>query len=234
MRSSAAKAAKRVASTRASPYRGFTHAVAQIAREEGFAGFYRGLLPSLLLVRHIPVHKIPHAVSGYASGQTMTLCRQPFCASAVPLSAMSGGLEVSQRQKRQHSNTSALPQLCDVHLSSVHAILQLTLTHLQVSHGAIQFMVYEELKRAAHGPLGARVGAKPELSSAQISVMGAASKLVASIATYPSQVWLPGCMPLCYALRSWMSKTAFVGGCDAATLHPGRAALIFWCLTASE
>ena len=50
LRSSAAKAARRVSSTRASPYRGFTHAVAQIAKEEGFAGFYRGLLPSLLLV----------------------------------------------------------------------------------------------------------------------------------------------------------------------------------------
>ena len=50
LRSSAAKAARRVPSTRASPYRGFTHAVRQIAREEGFAGFYRGLLPSLLLV----------------------------------------------------------------------------------------------------------------------------------------------------------------------------------------
>ena len=50
LRSSAAKAARRVSSNRASPYRGFTHAVAQIAKEEGFAGFYRGILPSLLLV----------------------------------------------------------------------------------------------------------------------------------------------------------------------------------------
>ncbi|CAL5218643.1 g345 [Coccomyxa viridis] len=106
LRSSAAKAARRVSSTRASPYRGFTHAVARIAKEEGFAGFYRGLLPSLLLV----------------------------------------------------------------------------------SHGAIQFMVYEELKKAARSPIGAKAGSSGELSSAEISVMGAASKLVASIATYPSQV----------------------------------------------
>ena len=49
-------------------------------------------------------------------------------------------------------------------------------------------MVYEELKKAARGSLGAKVGGSGELSSAQISVMGAASKLVASIATYPSQV----------------------------------------------
>ncbi len=32
------------------PYRGMADAVAQIAREEGLAGFYRGLGPSLLLV----------------------------------------------------------------------------------------------------------------------------------------------------------------------------------------
>ncbi|CAK0772832.1 hypothetical protein CVIRNUC_004004 [Coccomyxa viridis] len=106
LRSSAAKVARRVPSTRASPYRGFTHAVRQIAREEGFAGFYRGLLPSLLLV----------------------------------------------------------------------------------SHGAIQFMVYEELKKAARGSLSTKIGGSGELGSAEISFMGAASKLVASIATYPSQV----------------------------------------------
>ena len=34
----------------AGPYRGFVHAVRQIAKEEGFRGFYKGLLPSLLLV----------------------------------------------------------------------------------------------------------------------------------------------------------------------------------------
>ena len=34
----------------AGPYRGFVHAVRQTAKEEGFRGFYKGLLPSLLLV----------------------------------------------------------------------------------------------------------------------------------------------------------------------------------------
>ncbi len=32
------------------PYRNMAHAVREIAREEGFRGFYRGLAPSLLLV----------------------------------------------------------------------------------------------------------------------------------------------------------------------------------------
>jgi hypothetical protein len=64
---------------------------------------------------------------------------------------------------------------------------------MQVSHGAIQFMVYEELKKLASGPVwqgaaGSGSGQQP-LSSLEISAIGAASKLVASIATYPSQVW---------------------------------------------
>ncbi len=65
----------------------------------------------------------------------------------------------------------------------------------QVSHGAIQFMVYEELKKLAAGPLWQgppALGAQQQqpLSSLEISTIGAASKLVASVATYPSQVRL--------------------------------------------
>ncbi|KAH7624650.1 hypothetical protein Ndes2526B_g00011 [Nannochloris sp. 'desiccata'] len=64
-----------------------------------------------------------------------------------------------------------------------------------VSHGAIQFAVYEELKSAAYHlrdfirPLGARnVSEDKTLSSAEITACGALSKMAASIVTYPSQV----------------------------------------------
>ncbi|KAL0048960.1 hypothetical protein WJX82_003336 [Trebouxia sp. C0006] len=58
-----------------------------------------------------------------------------------------------------------------------------------VSHGAIQFMVYEELKAltAGAGEYAKDTG-RSSLSVAQISVMGAISKLSASVVTYPSQV----------------------------------------------
>ena len=60
---------------------------------------------------------------------------------------------------------------------------------LQVSHGAIQFMVYEELKALAAGAGEyAKDTGRSSLSAFQISLMGAASKLVASAVTYPSQV----------------------------------------------
>jgi len=84
-----------------SPYRGFADAIRCIAREEGLAGFYRGLGPSLLLV----------------------------------------------------------------------------------SHGAIQFMVYEEMKKLAQ-----RRRQSESLGPTEISAMGAASKLAASLITYPQQV----------------------------------------------
>jgi len=55
----------------------------------------------------------------------------------------------------------------------------------QVSHGAIQFMVYEDLKERATRPAAGASRAPP--SSAEITAIGAVSKLAASIATYPSQ-----------------------------------------------
>ncbi|CAL8470130.1 g9672 [Coccomyxa elongata] len=105
LKAAGSKAAQR-AVRGSNPYRGFAHAVRQIAKEEGLKGFYRGLFPSLLLV----------------------------------------------------------------------------------SHGAIQFMVYEELKKVASGPLMRANGDTQPLTGLEISVIGAASKLAASIVTYPSQV----------------------------------------------
>ena len=67
--------------------------------------------------------------------------------------------------------------------------MQEALCALQVSHGAIQFMVYEELKALAAGAGEyAKDTGRSSLSAFQISLMGAASKLVASAVTYPSQV----------------------------------------------
>ena len=59
---------------------------------------------------------------------------------------------------------------------------------LQVSHGAIQFMVYEELKAFTAGGPRHGAGQGRQLSSLEISLIGALSKLAASVTTYPSQV----------------------------------------------
>ena len=47
----------------AGPYRGFVHAVKQIAREEGIRGFYKGLLPSLFLVCMLAPLPLPAAMT---------------------------------------------------------------------------------------------------------------------------------------------------------------------------
>lgn len=58
----------------------------------------------------------------------------------------------------------------------------------QTTHGAVQFAVYDELKY-----LASRLGRGPEegerqLGSGELSLFAAASKLTASVTTYPSQV----------------------------------------------
>lgn len=57
---------------------------------------------------------------------------------------------------------------------------------MQVSHGAIQFMVYEELKRFMSRRQNS---SEPRaLTSFEISMVGAVSKLFATLTTYPFSV----------------------------------------------
>jgi hypothetical protein len=61
--------------------------------------------------------------------------------------------------------------------------------HQQTAHGAIQFAAYEELKHLA-GRAGSGGAGQPDrtLSSAEVSAYGAASKFLAAVSTYPTQV----------------------------------------------
>jgi solute carrier family 25 folate transporter 32 len=59
---------------------------------------------------------------------------------------------------------------------------------LQTAHGAIQFAAYEELKHLA-SRAGQPAGSPDRsLTSAEVSVYGAASKFLAAVSTYPTQV----------------------------------------------
>ncbi|KAF6251347.1 mitochondrial carrier domain-containing protein [Scenedesmus sp. NREL 46B-D3] len=60
---------------------------------------------------------------------------------------------------------------------------------LQTAHGAIQFAAYEELKHlAARAGSGGAVAPDRQLTSAEVSAYGAASKFLAAVSTYPTQV----------------------------------------------
>ncbi len=56
---------------------------------------------------------------------------------------------------------------------------------LLCTNPAIQFMVYDELKRAA---LGARRGRTAALSGLDVFVLGIVAKMAATLATYPLQI----------------------------------------------
>jgi solute carrier family 25 folate transporter 32 len=56
------------------------------------------------------------------------------------------------------------------------------------SNGALQFCVYEELKHLVISHQGSGRQSESELTSMQFLAMGAASKVVASVITYPPQV----------------------------------------------
>jgi hypothetical protein len=59
----------------------------------------------------------------------------------------------------------------------------------QTTHGAIQFAAYEELKHlAARAGSGGAAGPDRQLTSAEVSAYGAASKFLAAVSTYPTQV----------------------------------------------
>ena len=109
----------------------------------------------------------------------------------------------------------------------------------QVSHGAIQFMVYEELKSLTAGATEyAKDTGRSSLSAAQISFMGAASKLAASVVTYPSQVeGVQGPLHKCYIvfkdIWSWVHVACAYTSCLQALLKMkcSTRAIALVCMT---
>lgn len=72
----------------AGPYRGFVHAVKQIAKEEGVQGFYKGLLPSLLLVHPLLLHPCHLRADDILASLSCCSCVQFVCMRAALCHAM--------------------------------------------------------------------------------------------------------------------------------------------------
>ena len=141
-------------------YKGLADAARQIWVQEGLRGFYHGLLPSLLLVWFMRA-----------------------CASAWNVHALRAVPCLHVRSARRTAQHPPPPARPNVH-THTHTH---TSSSSQVSHGAVQFMVYEELKALVARANGQERGTPPR-SAPVIAAMGAVSKLCATVVTYPSQV----------------------------------------------
>ena len=101
------------AAAAATPYRSFVHAVGQIAKHEGWQGFYRGLGPSLIMVRAEPAAPTPQP------------CTRNCCA---------------QHQSSQGTGASIRPgpgrrlQGCMPRVARLSAALESTPRHCQPAH----------------------------------------------------------------------------------------------------
>ena len=102
-----------------------------------------------------------------------------------------------------------------------------------MSHGAIQFMVYEELKSVAANVGAGQGRPRHEVSSAEIVCMGALSKLAATVITYPSQVRITRLTKKCPSQAPSapeLSKTSAAGsGSGSCVIRCSRPSVCWWC-----
>ena len=155
------------------------------------------------------VQNVPSVVSGSSPTPLVKLTNAAAAASQQrSLQAAAASTSTSLPQQLSSSSSSSLSSS---YRGFVDCLTQIAKTEglpglykgllpslFLVSHGAIQFAVYEELKTAAVHlrdfvrPLSGDVVADSTsdriLSSAEITACGALSKLAASVVTYPSQV----------------------------------------------
>lgn len=186
-------------------YRGMVSAAASIVRNEGARGLYAGLTPALLgstaswglyfLGYHRAKHRHRrrlgaaaldpawHLASAAEAGVGVVLVTNPIWVVKTRLQLQATPARAGVTRKRDYEGfLHALRQIWrEEGAAGFYRGLQPSL--LLVAHGALQFTVYEELKRAAGK-------GKPEadLTPTEISVAGGASKIVASTLTYPAQV----------------------------------------------
>eukprot|EP00899_Mesostigma_viride_P011676 jgi/Mesvir1/20509/Mv12391-RA.1 len=236
-------------------YRGTFNAVATIFRTEGWPALYSGLSSALLangLAWGSYFFWYNHAKQRYQrwthSDDLGPLLNLVSAAEAgVVVALMTNPLWVIKTRlqlQRHHAGTVTASQYRHT-IDALRTILReeglrglyqgLLPSLLLVSHGALQFMAYEEMKRWMDGPtLGSGRRApvagdggnrmddqRPNLSAADFVSLGAASKFVATLATYPFQVLRSrmqrrplkdGRQPLYAGVRDAFRKTVRNGG----------------------
>ncbi|KAH9711229.1 Folate transporter 1 [Citrus sinensis] len=191
-------------------YKSTAHAILTISRSEGLRGLYAGFSPAVLgstlswglyfffygrakqryskngKEKLNPGH---HLASSAEAGALVCLCTNPVWLVKTRLQ-----LQTPLHQTRLYSGLyDALTTIMkEEGWSGLYKGIVPSL-FLQVSHGAIQFTVYEELRKVIVDFKSKRRKQNPDrannlLNSADYAILGGSSKIAAMLLTYPFQV----------------------------------------------
>lgn len=190
-------------------YRNTIDAVKHIFHNEGWKGLYSGITPALLgsgmawgiyffsynrakdrYHRKLGATKLRPALHLAAAAEAGAL----VCLVTNPVWVVKTRLQTQYKQAMPLQRELMYQGFVDCFIKiakkeGVQGLYRGLLPSLfLVSHGAIQFAVYEELKAIAQNMGSDNMRRKGHLTPAEITACGALSKLAASVATYPSQV----------------------------------------------
>ncbi|XP_029155340.1 mitochondrial folate transporter/carrier [Nylanderia fulva] len=188
-------------------YNGLRNALAQIVKTEGVRGLYRGVTPNILgsgsswgfyfffyntIKTSIqggnskkPLGPSMHMFAAADAGVLTLLMTNPIWVVKTRLCLQYAEDVNIAESKRYRGMIDALRKIYKT--EGIRGLYKGLVPGLfGVSHGAIQFMVYEEMKNKYYNYLNVPIDTK--LSTTEYIVFAAMSKLIAAASTYPYQV----------------------------------------------
>ncbi|KAG4077113.1 hypothetical protein HA402_016100 [Bradysia odoriphaga] len=193
--------------TTAPQYRGLTSAFITIFRQEGFRGLYKGVTPNVwgsgsawgfyfMFYNSIktwiqggnaaqPLGPAWHMVAAAEAGILTLVMTNPIWVVKTRLCLQYDGMPVKNSQSNYGGMVDGLAKI--YRNEGVKGLYRGFVPGMfGVSHGALQFMTYEEMKNKyneyRHLPINTKLG------TGEYLVFAAISKLIAAAATYPYQV----------------------------------------------
>ncbi|XP_025152811.1 mitochondrial folate transporter/carrier isoform X2 [Harpegnathos saltator] len=193
--------------TNAPRYNGLRSAISQIVKTEGVRGLYRGVTPNVLgsgsswgfyfffyntIKTSIqggnskkPLGPSMHMFAAADAGVLTLLMTNPIWVVKTRLCLQYAEDVKLAESKRYRGMMDALKKIYKT--EGIRGLYKGLVPGLfGVSHGAIQFMAYEEMKNKYYNYLNVAIDTK--LSTTEYIVFAALSKLIAAASTYPYQV----------------------------------------------
>ncbi|EZA61844.1 mitochondrial folate transporter/carrier isoform X2 [Ooceraea biroi] len=188
-------------------YNGLKNALAQIVKTEGLRGLYRGVTPNVLgsgsswgfyfffyntIKTSIqggnskkPLGPSMHMFAAADAGVLTLLMTNPIWVVKTRLCLQYADDVNMAESKKYRGMTDALKKIYKT--EGIRGLYKGLVPGLfGVSHGAIQFMAYEEMKNKYYNYLNVPIDTK--LSTTEYIIFAAMSKLIAAASTYPYQV----------------------------------------------